>query len=608
MRRIVPLNGSDVESEGATCQDGRGEGMTSRTNRAVRLIVIPVATGIAVGALAIEQGPGRFTTYAGRSALAAALMLAAGLSLLASGVLAMGGRAHRRTGGLAVLAGLTWFAPVWVAWQDGPSLVPSIAMVLSGLTLAFVFHLTLAARGGTARPGPVRALISVVYVEAALLALGLALFRDPYFDPGCWANCIQNAFLVHSLPWLTRAIEEADRWFVSLAGITLIVVCLVRLATGSRPARAALAPIAVPGIMFAGAAVARVLALQRTTREDPFNGRLFASFVVESSAVILVAAGLVAVIFRARLQRRAVARIVTELDEAPAAGSLRSALALALGDPELRIAYRLTERDRYVDSNGRPVDEPVAGNGRANTRFVRDERMIAVLSHSASLPDLEGAIGPALLLALENERLQAELLAELEELRASRARIVETADAERRRLERDLHDGAQQRLLALSYDIRIARAAARSGGDARAGSLLTQAIGLTQQALDDLRTLAHGIYPVVLAAAGLGPALRTLAEGAPIPVDVAGADDRYPDPIETAAYLAVSEGVDDALGRSAHRAVVAVAHEDGRLVVTVEDDGSDRAAPMLAIIDRVGALGGEVIVGPKAFRVEIPCG
>src|SRR5439155_3673120 len=149
---------------------------------------------------------------------------------------------------------------------------------------------------------------------------------------------------------------------------------------------------------------------------------------------------------------------------------------------------------------------PLAENGRAVMTIERSGHPIALVAHDATLVDgsrLDREIGPAATLAIENERLQAEVLAQLEDLRASRARIVETGDAERLRLERDLHDGAQQRLLALSYDLRLARAAAEADGDAELVTLLATAGDEAQTALGELRELAHGIYPAILAEAGL---------------------------------------------------------------------------------------------------------
>lgn len=441
-----------------------------------------------------------------------------------------------------------------------------------------------------------------------LAAAILALFRDPYLDPGCPANCNVNVFLVRAVPSLARAVQTADRSFAVSAAGALIAFCAARLAAGSGPARRRLAPVTVPAIVLAAAVAARAVTLRWTTVEDPFNPALFAIFAAASAAVIALAAGLISGATRARVERRAIARIAGSLSEAPTPGTLQSALAEALHDPELRIAYWLAGAHRYADAAGRAVPEPVAGPGRMVTYLTRDGRRIAAVAHGGTGPGLESHLGPAIVLGLENERLQAELLVQLDELRASRARIVETADAERRRLERDLHDGAQQRLLALSYDIRLARASAEAAGDATARTALATAAEETQGALEELRNLAHGIYPAVLAEAGIVPALASLADTAPFPVEILRADARRcPAPAEAAAYFTVTEAVADAAGRGAGRATVTVVHEDGRLVVTVEDDGAVRGASLAAMSDRVGALGGSLLIQPTVCRAEIPC-
>ncbi len=573
-----------------------------------RIAAMLLGLGAAAGALAVAEGPGRATTYAGSSAAGGALTMCAGLGLVAAGLVICLGPRPRRIGDLALLAGFTWFAPVWAAWQNGPPLIPSLAMVVGGFTFPLILHLVLAYPGGRAGSAPARVLIAAAYVEALLAAAVLALFRDPYLDPGCLANCNVNAFLVRSLPSLARAAGIADRWFTAAAAAGLIAICTARLVAGSRPARRRLLPVAVPAIMFAAAVAARAIALLRTTVEDPFNAALFAIFAVASAAIILLAAGLILGVARSRAGRRAIARIAVNLDEAPAPGSLQTALAEALHDPELRIAYWLPGARRYVDASGHAMSEPAAKSGGTVTRVTRSGRTVAAVSHAGSASGLESHIGPAITLGLENERLQAELLAQLEELRASRARIVENADAERRRLERDLHDGAQQRLLALSYDIRLASASAAAGGDTAAQMTLATAMEETGAALEELRELAHGIYPAVLTEAGVAPALATLADTAPLPVQILRADERrYPAPVEAAAYFTVAEAVDDAARRGADRAAVTVAHEGGQLVVTVEDNGTDRDAPMVTLADRVGALGGSLSIMETACRAEIPC-
>ena len=257
------------------------------------------------------------------------------------------------------------------------------------------------------------------------------------------------------------------------------------------------------------------------------------------------------------------------------------------------------------------MEAPVPGYGRAVTPIVRNGRPVALVVHDAALlegPALEREIGSAARLAVENERLQAEVLAQLEDLRASRARIVETGDAERRRLERDLHDGAQQRLLALSYDLRLARAAAEADGDRGLATLLASAGDEAQAALGELRELAHGIYPAILAEAGLASALATLAEEAPLPVELREvSSERYSTPVETAAYLTVTEAIANAVERKATVASVNLAREDKQLVVQIKDDAAGGGWELLHLADRVGALGGSLGVRPHSLRAEIPC-
>jgi signal transduction histidine kinase len=573
-----------------------------------RLAAGPVALALALGALAVAQGPGRFTTYAGRSGLAATLTVVAGLMLVVAGLVTAFGRQAGRICDLAVVAGLVWFAPVWVGWDRGPSLVRSLGMLAAGFIFPLLLHLVLAYPSGRLHGAVARTLAVAAYLEAAVVAFGRARFRDPFYDPNCWANCTDNQFLLRSLPGLARAIEAADRWFTVAAAAALVTLCTWRLLRDSGPARRALLPVALPAILLAATVVAHAIALQQRPLEDPSDPTFRTIFVIGCAAVILLAAGLVWAAGRTRVQRRAVARIATSLGQTPPPGSLQAALAKAIGDPELQIAYWLPDAQHYVDANGRPVAQPAAGPGRAVTALVRDGSQIAVVTHTAALPDLEPELGAAVRLALENERLQAEALAQLDQLRASRIRIVETGDNERRRLERDLHDGAQQRLLALSYDLRLARAQTQADGDSHTGSLLTQATDHAQAALAELRELAHGIYPAILAEAGLAAALTTLADAAPLPVEIRNADqERCPAAVETAAYLLVAEALDDAASRDASHATVSVVRDGGRLVITVQDDGSNRTTAMVQLAERVGALDGRLEVQPTRLQAELPC-
>jgi signal transduction histidine kinase len=576
--------------------------------RQARLAAGLAALAVALGALAIVEGPGRNTTYAGRSGFAAALALGAGVALILAGLVTSFLGPVGRVGDLAVLAGVIWFAPVWVGWDNGPPLLRSVGMVAAFFVLPLLIHLILAAPGGRLRDTAAQALVLTVYLEAALAALVLVLVRDPFFDPNCWANCTDNVFLLRSLPGLARGIESAHQWFTAAAAVALVIIIALQLIADTRPARRAQLPFAASAVLLSGAVVAHALELQRTPLEDPADPIFHSIFIVECAAVLLIAAGLVWATIRTRLQRRAVAQITANLGHAPPPGSLQAALAKAVSDPELQIAYWLPDSPRYVDAAGLPVAEPANSPGRTMTTLVRGGRKTAVVSHTAAVPDLERAIGAAVRLALENERLQAETLAHLDQLRASRVRIVETGDAERRQLERDLHDGAQQRLLALSYDLRLARAQAQSDDDAPTASLLTEATGEAHAALSELRTLAHGIYPAILGEAGLAPAVYGLAETAATPVEISGMPDgRYPTAVETAAYISVAEGLDDAAHRDASHVTVDIVQDGGWLMVMVEDDGIDRTSELVHLADRVGAVEGRLVVGPTRLRAELPC-
>src|SRR5918996_321856 len=183
---------------------------STQWGHAVRPAFALVAVATGVGALEVAQGPGRGTTYAGHSDFAAALGLGAGFALVLAGLVMSVGPRGRRIGDLALLAGFVWFAPVWIGWEGGPSLVRSLAMLAAGFIFPLLLHVALAYRGGRVRPTASRVLVGAVYIEATLAALGRALFRDPFFDLNCWANCTDNSFLVRSFLSLARAIELSD--------------------------------------------------------------------------------------------------------------------------------------------------------------------------------------------------------------------------------------------------------------------------------------------------------------------------------------------------------------------------------------------------------------
>jgi signal transduction histidine kinase len=290
----------------------------------------------------------------------------------------------------------------------------------------------------------------------------------------------------------------------------------------------------------------------------------------------------------------------------PAAGSpVREMLAESLGDRTLAIAYWLPDRHVFVDESGRQVALPEPGSGRAWTSVDRGGRRLAAIVHDAELdatPELVQAAAAGAALALDNERLKADLRARLEELRASRVRIVEAGYAARRRIERDLHDGAQQLLVALSIDLRLINS--RLGeADPDTKSLAEGASEKLASALAELRELARGIHPAVLSERGLGPAVEAIAQRASVPVECElRIRDRLADPLEAAAYFIVAEALTN-VAKYAHAttAHVRVLQLEDELEVEVVDDGiggasSDRGSGLRGLADRVAAVDGTLSV------------
>jgi signal transduction histidine kinase len=559
----------------------------------------------------ISRGAAPLRTYAGASISARALDLAAGLALLVGGSLAWSQARLQRVALLAIVAGALWFAPDWEGLESGPTIVRSLGVVAAPFFLAAVVHLTLAFPSGRLRGRLSRPVVLSVYAVAAVVGIGWAMFRDPFADPGCWRYCGANVFLVSDDPGVAFALR--DVWLRAALAIGLLVAALVglRLARAQAHERRRLLPVLAPAALVGLAEAAYAGALLHTRLEDPQQEQFMSIFDARSLATTAVAVGLGWAVAQAWRTRATVSRLAQELRAAPRPGALAERLAAALGDAGLEVAYWLPGLRRYVDGRGQRVDPPTSSNGRAATPIVRGGDPVAVVVHDAALLDgerLEDEIGAAARLALDNERLHAEVVARLEDVRESRVRIVEAADAERRRLERDLHDGAQQRLLALSYDLRLAAAAARAGADIDAAYLLTSAVDETQVALDELRDLARGIYPAILTEAGLGPALATLADVAPIAVTLAELPgERFETSVETTAYVTVVDAIDAAVGRKASFVDVQLNRAGDLLVVIVEDDGQPRKGGISHLEDRVGALGGRLELGTRTLRAEIPC-
>jgi signal transduction histidine kinase len=351
--------------------------------------------------------------------------------------------------------------------------------------------------------------------------------------------------------------------------------------------------------------------LLRDPAEDPRVAMWSMLFAARAAAVICLALGLFWAAAREVTVRRSLRRLAQDLTDAPGPGMLRDALARKLGDDDLRVAYWLEDPGCFVDEHGRAV-APERRPGEGVTTLRRAGRTLAVVAHDRFArgdQDLGTAIGAAARLAVDNERLRAELRFRLAALQASQSRVVAHGDATRRQVERDLHDGAQQRLLGVCCALRQAHQAAQARGDEEQATELAEAGARAVDALGELRGLAHGIFPAILGDAGLSAALQTLADRAPVAVDAdVLTEKRYAPGIETCAYVVALDGIADAVRRSSSWVSVHVGQDGGRLVVALLDDGAPRTGDgLLHAADRVGALGGTVHVGPRELTAEIPC-
>ncbi len=515
----------------------------------------------------------------------ATLGVIVGWSFVGSGLATARLRPASRLGWLMVATGFAWFATS-LRYADGVA-ASTVGVAVENLYLAGLVTLLLAFPTGRLRTGLDRALVAAALLLATVVQLGWMLVA-----PRACEDCPGNALLIRENEALADTILDVQRAIgVALALVT--VVLLVRRVLAATPARRRLdAPV-----LWAGAVVLAAFAVAVTN--DVVGAPLG---VAPEWALHVALAGIplamVAVMVRRRLDRAAVASLVVELGEARQPLDVQAALGRALGDATVMLAYWLPDERRYVDREGTPLD--VSVDGRGLTHVERNGRRIASLVHDPALrdsPELVESVCAAAALTLENERLEAELRARAADLQRSRSRLVEATEQERRRIERDLHDGAQQRLVSISMTIGLARARAQAGGDVD-GLMATAQVEI-EEALRELRELSHGILPPILRERGLGPALRELAKRVPlrIELDLSRLPPLPPDD-EAALYFVVSEALANATKHAAPSRVVVSAWIDGHrcVHVSVTDDGPGGADPggpgLQGLADRMGALGG----------------
>jgi PAS domain S-box-containing protein len=687
-------------------------------SRGAFVLAIAVALAETSGAAAIILTSG----HEPHKVATLALALTAGVTFIASGLVAIRRRPENRTGYYLAAVGYLWFfAALSEANND---VVWSAGVFVSNLAFIPFAALALAFPTGRLAPRPDRL---IVKATAAFVLIGpplLLLFAKQ--PPSCGPNCGESAIVVYPSHTIARIVDYTG------TAVTVVLVALVVgvLVQRWRRASVALRHVLLP-VYLASAAALLFLLLGNVVSSfskpagDVVSPLFFVSFAAVPIAFLFG-------ILRSRLARGSVAELVVSVGQG---APLRDAIATALGDPSLELAYSVEDGSRLIDREGRRVDLTALGPGRAATIVEQDGRLIGAIIHDESLleeRELVESVTAAVALALDNERLQAELRAQYdflttmvdtapslllsldpegrirnlnpataeasgfgdaeevrgrffwdvfiddserkamigrfwaasptfppaeyeniftnargerrviawrsapvvddagavvrivaggldvterkhqeEELRASRTRLVAAGDEARRRLERNLHDGAQQRLVSLSVVLRLARAKLHTDTSA-AAELLAGAGDELGRALEELRELARGIHPAVLSDRGLNAALASLAERTPIPVELDTLERRLPEPIEAAAYYVVSEAIANIVKHArASAAAVRVSNSDGHVVVEVADDGVGGADPtagsgLRGLADRVAVLDGRLRVeSPEAGGTRI---
>jgi signal transduction histidine kinase len=518
-----------------------------------------------------------------------------------AGLVAWWRRPDSRLGPLMIVGGLvTGLSGLQFA---DPGVLATIGATLDIIPAALFLHVFLAFPDGHLRSRFERILVAAAYAAA----FGLQVLRMSF-------GAFDNSFQV--LPWGDAAdtVGRVELIAVTVMLLTGVGVLAVRRRQGGKPRRRS--PEIVVDLFALGLLLAAALFVDALLGGPHLQVLQRATWFVIGLAPIVFLFGLL----DARLARSAVGDLIIDLRSDMQPASLQIALARTLRDPSLKLAYWLPDFGTYVDLDGRPVDVP-AHDGRATRTIEHEGVRVAALLHDPSLddePELLDAVGAAAAMALENARLQAELAARLEEVRESRARVLEAEQNERKRLERDLHDGAQQRLVALSLQLKLVeRQLSDQPGLSRELHDVQRELA---QSLDELRDLARGLHPAVLSAHGLQVALEQVVARAPVPtsltVDLAG---RLPEPIEVAAYFVVSESLANiAKHAGASTASVVVRRSGDAVTVEVDDDGvggaaTDSGSGLRGLADRVEALGGRLRVwspagGGTRVLAELPCG
>lgn len=489
-----------------------------------------------------------------------------------------------------------------VVWQAGRMAV-----------IALVWHAALSFPRGD--PGRVGWWLTGVWTAWAVLGWSI---RAAWAVPGSLRSG-SDIVPTETAPAVAGVALDAVEQVGNLLILVTLGVLLTRFARGDRPTRRAMAPLLliVPIVLLT---VVDEVAVDR--------GWMGARFLEASQwaefAILAVPWGIAAGLARSRLWGGEVAELVAAAESARTPAEVEAVAARTLADPTVRLGLARPGTDELVDVEGRPFTS-APDEDRRRRPLVVDDRRIGILEHDAKVPEaLAEQTSATIGLAVDRQRLQAEVRAQMAEVVDSRRRVVAAADEARRRVERDLHDGAQQRLLALAMEAeRLRGRLAASGGSAELVALAESLVAGAREAHGELRELAAGMYPPMLEAEGLGAAVESLADRlgtSGLAFDVAVDVARLPSEVEGALYFVVAESLANAVRHAdASRVAVTARQTDDTITLEVVDDGVGGAGAevggsgLVGLGDRVAALGGTLLIESPSgagtrLSVRIPSG
>ncbi|MEA2676572.1 MAG: hypothetical protein QOJ81_713 [Chloroflexota bacterium] len=544
-----------------------------------------------------------------------------GLILIVAGLVVAGRRPDSRSGPLLILAGYLWYVGDLFFFLPDASIVPLLSFAFRGYYDLIIAFLILSFPSGRLQTRAQRIVIAALvgaYLVRSLGFLAMAVPGEAYPPNGT-----ANPFLL--LP--NAPLELFDVWITAFKAVLITIVAVlavVRWLKASAPARRVLAPVLVGGLAWAVTSViyklGPVAAVQFDVRFPPWQD---ADWWAIPDYLLRGSAAPVGFLFGAlllRTARTAVVDLVSGFSDQPVRRNLQASLVKVLRDPDLVVLYPAAKG--WTDADGLPAEYPVPGDERVATPIESEGRTVAIILHDPSLeedPGLVGAVAAAARLAIDNERLSSALEAQLAEVRDSRVRIVEGADAERRRIERDLHDGAQQRLVAIAISLRMLGDSLGTEASPEVAREIDLASTELRAAIEELRELARGLDPPLLRESGLRVAIEGLAERMHVPVRLdLKLDQRLARSVETTCYFVVAEALAN-VAKHAHAKTVSVGlwRAGDTLFVKVQDDGRGGADPatgsgLRGLADRVAAIDGHLTIsdvpgGGTLLEAQIPC-